>query len=177
MVPGMTARHRAVLLGLAAVVLATAVVLAVSGRDGDRTTGVIDTRTQPTATVTAPATSTAPAAAPVDTTTGPTATTDATPAGSGGAPAPTEQTTVTVRAGEPVGGPKRLRFRQGSTIVLTVRSADGSAGEVHLHGYDVTRRLRPGGSVSFAVPARIAGIFEVELEATATEIAKVEVVP
>lgn len=83
--------------------------------------------------------------------------------------------TIEVRDGQPVGGVRRLRFKKGSTIAFIV--ASDSAGEIHLHGYDVAKDVSAGGRVSFRLPADIDGIFEVELEETKTQIARVEVEP
>lgn len=83
--------------------------------------------------------------------------------------------TLVVRDGQPAGGVRKFRFDQGGTIDLTVRS--DSAQDVHLHGYDVHRMVPAGGSARFRVPARIEGVFELELEAGGTKIASIEVVP
>lgn len=83
--------------------------------------------------------------------------------------------TIEVRDGQPVGGVQRLRFKKGSTIAFVVDSDTG--GEVHFHGYDVAKDVSAGGRVSFRLPAAIDGIFEVELEETKTQIARVEVEP
>ncbi len=149
----MTARQRAVLLGLAAVVLVVAVVVAVSSGGGD------DSGTAGTTATTAAA----PAAGAVTTPTE-------------RAPAAPATPTVELRDGRPVGGLEKVSVRKGDTIRLTVASEDTS-GEIHLHGYDVKRDLEAGSSVTFAVPATIEGIFEVELESSATQIAQVTVEP
>lgn len=149
----MTSRQRAGLLGLAAAVLTAAAVLAAT-RGGGSQPAVIDTRTQTAAT-------SAPSRA---VTSAPAARRPARP-----------DTAIVVRDGEPVGGPRRLRYRKGSRIVFTVRS--DAAAEVHLHGYDVSREVPAGGAARFSVAATLEGRFEVELEQTQTEIARVEVVP
>ena len=83
--------------------------------------------------------------------------------------------TVVVRNAEPVGGVKTIRFKKGATIDLTVRS--DTADEVHFHGYDVGKDVEKGGTVRFRMPAKIDGVFEVELEDHKTQIASVEVIP
>ena len=82
--------------------------------------------------------------------------------------------TVRVRGGEPVGGIQEIEVSEGDRIRFRV--TDASAGEVHLHGYDVEREVGPGRPASFNVKATITGRFEVELH-PATRIAKVTVNP
>jgi hypothetical protein len=83
--------------------------------------------------------------------------------------------TIVVRNGEPVGGVKELSFPRGGVIRFTVES--DVADEVHLHGYDVAKPVKAGGKVSFAVPAEIDGVFEVELEERVVPLAEVTVNP
>jgi hypothetical protein len=149
-------QQRFVLLGLAVLVAVVAAIVAGTGGGDDE--GVIDTRTQTT-----PSTATTPTA----TTTTPARTTEAEPVQA--------DPTIVVRDGQPVGGVRRLRFRKGGDIVFVVRS--DTAGEIHLHGYDIAKDVKAGGSVRFDVPAKIDGRFEVEIEETATPIAEIEVVP
>ena len=81
-----------------------------------------------------------------------------------------------------VGGVKTIDARSGDRIVIAVTSTN-FAGEVHLHGFDIHRDLAPGKSVEFSVPASATSVakgqggFEMEMEATATQIAKVQVSP
>jgi hypothetical protein len=83
---------------------------------------------------------------------------------------------VVVRDGQPVGGVKKLQFKKGATIDFRVRS--DTPGEIHFHGYDVHRDVPAGGgTVRFRLPAKFDGRFVVEIEATGTEIAQVEVSP
>jgi hypothetical protein len=85
--------------------------------------------------------------------------------------------TVRVKDGQPVGGVKELDFDKGDTILFRV-SANAPGGEVHFHGYDVAKEIpESGGSVTYKVPATADGIFEVEMEATGVQIAKVVVQP
>jgi hypothetical protein len=83
---------------------------------------------------------------------------------------------IDVRGGKPVGGVKTITLRKGDRAAIVVSSPDTTA-EVHLHGYDIKRDLKAGGSVRFSFPADAEGIFEMELEESATQIAKVEVRP
>ena len=82
---------------------------------------------------------------------------------------------VVVEDGEPQGGVQELTYNSGEPIRFRVES--DSADEVHFHGYDVGKEVAAGGSVSFDVPATIAGIFEVELEDAKEQIAEVTVEP
>ena len=95
-------------------------------------------------------------------------------------PTPTEPEAavpaIEVRGGKPVGGVKTITLRKGDRAGIVVTSPDTSA-EVHLHGYDIKRDLKAGGSVRFSFTADAEGIFEMELEESATQIAKVEVRP
>jgi hypothetical protein len=83
---------------------------------------------------------------------------------------------IDVRGGKPVGGVKTITLRKGDRAAIVVGSPDTTA-EVHLHGYDIKRDLKAGGSVRFSFTADAEGIFEMELEESATQIAKVEVRP
>jgi len=82
---------------------------------------------------------------------------------------------VVVEGGEPRGGVQELTYGSGEAIRFRVES--DVADEVHFHGYDVGKEVAAGGSVSFDVPATIAGIFEVELEEAKRQIAEVTVEP
>lgn len=82
---------------------------------------------------------------------------------------------IVVRDGEPVGGVKRLEYSAGDEIRFEVES--DAAEEIHVHGYDVAKEVPAGGSVSFAIPADIEGIFEVELEELGVQIAELRVNP
>jgi hypothetical protein len=93
------------------------------------------------------------------------------------APAPPRPKVATIRisGGEPVGGVRKLTFKEGGTIRFHV--TDDVDDEVHLHGYDVEKPVGPGNAAKFSVPATITGRFEVELHNTATPIAEVTVEP
>jgi hypothetical protein len=83
--------------------------------------------------------------------------------------------TIEIREGEPVGGVQDLEFDAGDDIRFRVES--DAAWEIHLHGYDVSEEVEAGGSVEFDVPATAEGVYEVEIEETATHIAEVTVNP
>ena len=89
---------------------------------------------------------------------------------------------VSVGASGPTGGVKDIAANAGDRIVITVQST-GYTGEVHLHGFDIHHDVAPGKPVAFVVPASATakpegqGSFEMELEATATLIARLRVSP
>jgi hypothetical protein len=82
---------------------------------------------------------------------------------------------IEIKDGKPVGGVTDLSFNKGDEISFVVNS--DTADEVHFHGYDIGKDVEAGGTVRFDVPADIEGIFEVELESTATQIAEITVNP
>jgi len=95
--------------------------------------------------------------------------------GNGGAGQQEEVPTIEITGGEPVGGVQDLDFTSGDDIRFDVKSDE--AWEIHFHGYDLEMDVEAGGMVSFDVPADIEGVFEVEIEDTAAEIANVTVEP
>ncbi len=80
-----------------------------------------------------------------------------------------------VKNGKPVGGIRTLTYNKGDRIRFKVDS--DVSDEVHLHGYDVMKDVKAGGSVSFDVPATIEGVFEAELEGRKEQIAEITVNP
>jgi hypothetical protein len=83
---------------------------------------------------------------------------------------------IVVRGGKPVGGIHPISATKGDRIKLTVTSSDTKS-EVHIHGYNILKDMAPGKPVTFDFPAKIEGVFEVELEDTKTQIAKLSVKP
>jgi hypothetical protein len=90
------------------------------------------------------------------------------------APKPAVQRIV-VSGGKPVGGVKRLSYKNGDQVRFSVTS--DVADEIHVHGYDLMKDVPAGGTVRFAFPADIEGIFEVELEGRKQQIAELRVSP
>ena len=82
---------------------------------------------------------------------------------------------VTVVNGAAEGGIVRATVAQGDRVRLVV-SSDG-ADEIHLHGYDVSRDVAAGGTVTLAFRASIPGRFEAELEERGVQIADITVEP
>ncbi len=127
--------------------------------DADATT---DTGTG-TAQTTIPATTTTEA--PTDTS--PATTTTA-------APKPTT-ITIVVKGGRPQGGIQRPRIDKGDKVVLVVKTDAGE--EVHVHGYDIEKRVTPGTPVRIPFTANLPGRFELELHHPDALLAVVEVKP
>jgi len=149
----MSSGARIGLLAGTVVVLALAFVL-LSPSDDDGS----DTGNAPTAT--APATTT------------PAQTTTAEPEPP---PAP-EFESIRVRDAKPVGGVQTITVEKGERARIQISSPD-TADEIHLHGYDLTRDLKAGGSVRYSFEAKAEGIFEIELHGTGTQIGKLVVEP
>ncbi len=82
---------------------------------------------------------------------------------------------ISVRNGKPVGGVKELSYDSGDRIRFVVTS--DVADEVHVHGYDITKDVRAGGSARFRFPAKLEGVFEVELHDREQQIAELRVSP
>jgi hypothetical protein len=87
--------------------------------------------------------------------------------------------TATFALSVPAGGStsiEQLDAKQGQRVVLTVELAD--AGEIHVHGYDLTGETGPGEPpASFDFVADIPGIFEIEVEDTGKQFAELRVTP
>ena len=82
---------------------------------------------------------------------------------------------VTVRDGRPAGGVKTLGFSSGESAHIDLTS--NRPGEIHLHGYDIEKRLQPGKTTVVRFKADIEGIFELEDHDSGQELAKVKVSP
>jgi hypothetical protein len=82
---------------------------------------------------------------------------------------------IWVRGGKAAGGVKRLAFRRGARVRFSVHSK--VADEVHIHGFDITKRLPANRIVLFAFPADIEGVFEVELHRGHVKIAELRINP
>ena len=82
---------------------------------------------------------------------------------------------ITVRDGKPVGGVVELSYNSGDRVRFVVTS--DVADEVHVHGYDIAKEVPAGGSVRFGFPAKLEGVFEVELENRQQQIAELRVSP
>jgi plastocyanin len=67
---------------------------------------------------------------------------------------------IQIRGGKVVGGPTEIRAKKGDTVVLVV-SAD-APDDIHLHGYDIEKKVEPGQPARFRFKANLEGEFEVE---------------
>jgi FtsP/CotA-like multicopper oxidase with cupredoxin domain len=74
-------------------------------------------------------------------------------------PAP-EVGRIQIRGSEVVGGPPEIRAKKGDTVVIVV-SAD-APDDIHLHGYDIEKKIQPGQPVRFQFTANLEGEFEIE---------------
>jgi hypothetical protein len=122
-------------------------------------TGGGDEETESAATQTSTPTATATSTAPEETTT-PTPT-----------PTPTAQPVPLLSPGDV----KTIEFKRGQTVRFKVKSP--TADHVHVHGYDVLKDVKAGGTVTFSFKATITGIFEIELEDAHTPVGNLRVNP
>jgi FtsP/CotA-like multicopper oxidase with cupredoxin domain len=78
------------------------------------------------------------------------------------APAPPkpEVARIRIRGGEVVGGPPEIKVEKGDTVVIVV-SAD-APDDIHLHGYDIEKKVAPGQPARFRFKANFEGEFEIE---------------
>ena len=84
-------------------------------------------------------------------------------------------TTIMIKHGKPVGGIADLTYNKGEQVRFKVDS--DVSDEVHMHGYDIMKDVKAGGSVSFDFPATIEGVFEAELEGRKEQILELTVNP
>jgi hypothetical protein len=82
---------------------------------------------------------------------------------------------IVIKHGKPVGGIAQLTYNRGERVRFEVDS--DVSDEVHMHGYDIMKDVKAGGSVSFDFPATIEGVFEAELEGRKEQILELTVNP
>ena len=89
----------------------------------------------------------------------------------------TETPTPTVDPGPVLTGSKvvKLRFNKGDTVRFQVKAPEDE--EVHIHGYDIKKDVKAGETEKVSFKATIDGIFEIEFEDSATQIAELRVDP
>ncbi len=83
--------------------------------------------------------------------------------------------TIVVKNGKPVGGIRELTYCKGDQIRFQVDS--DVSDEIHVHGYDLMKDVKAGGSVRFDFPADLEGVFEAELEGRKEQIIELRVNP
>ena len=144
----MTRNTRIALLAAAAVVAVVAIIIIGSGGD-DNNDSTTAAQTTPAATATGTGT-----VAP--------------------APKPSIQV-ITIKNGKAVGGVQTVTVKKGDRARFKVVSdADH---EIHLHGFDIAKDVKAGGSVTYNVKTDAPGIYEFEIEDTKTKIGQVKVEP
>ena len=84
-------------------------------------------------------------------------------------------TTIEIKHGKPVGGIAQLTYNEGERVRFKVDS--DVSDEIHMHGYDIMKDVKAGGSVTFDFPATLEGVFEAELEDRKEQISELTVEP
>jgi FtsP/CotA-like multicopper oxidase with cupredoxin domain len=82
---------------------------------------------------------------------------------------------IRVRGGRPVGGIQTIEASEGDTVRFRVQTE--APQEIHLHGYDISEETTADRPAEFRFKADESGIFEIEIEDTATQIAELKVEP
>ncbi len=96
--------------------------------------------------------------------------------GSNGQQSRPDVPTIEFRDGEPVGGVEEIEAESGETLEFVVES--DTPDEIHVHGYEITKRVAPNHSARFSFPADLEGAFEVEMhDAGHVLIAELRVTP
>jgi hypothetical protein len=103
--------------------------------------------------------------------------------GGSGTPAETKGTTkIAFKDGAPVGGVRDIEISKGDPVRIQV-TPDVPA-EVHVHGYEIEKDVKPGETAKFDFPATAEGVFEVEVhhlihgeEQEGVQVAKLTVNP
>jgi FtsP/CotA-like multicopper oxidase with cupredoxin domain len=90
-----------------------------------------------------------------------------------------EATATPTRTPQPpllqAGSVKKLEYKEGDTVTFRVRN--DAPEEVHVHGYDIKKELEANKTATVSFKASITGIFEIELEGSATQLAELRVDP
>ena len=78
------------------------------------------------------------------------------------ASAPTKAVVISIdiRGGEVAGGLPEFRVTKGDLVLITV--ASDAPDDIHLHGYDIEKKVEPGKPARFKFTADVEGIFEIE---------------
>jgi FtsP/CotA-like multicopper oxidase with cupredoxin domain len=89
---------------------------------------------------------------------------------------------IVFRNGAPVGGVQEIEVEKGDPVRTDVTS-DVPA-EVHVHGYELTEEVKAGQTAKLDFPARLEGVFEIELhlhggaeEGSEVPVAELKVTP
>ena len=70
---------------------------------------------------------------------------------------------------------EKIRVDKGDMVRFQVKSPEDE--EVHIHGYDIKKDVKAGETEKISFKATIDGIFEIEFENSATQIAELRVDP
>jgi hypothetical protein len=154
----MSRNQRLSFLGIAAVIAVVAIIVLTTGGGSDEADDAANTAATATAT--------------------PTPTPSADDGAADSTPTPTPTPAATPKPQPPLlvaGKVAKLRFKEGETVRFRVRS--DQADHVHIHGYDIMKDVAPGQTVNVAFKGDITGIFEIEFEDSAQEIAELRVDP
>jgi hypothetical protein len=76
-------------------------------------------------------------------------------------PAEAPAVVIEVQGGEPLGGAAEIEVNQGDKVDFLVES--DLEGIVHVHGYDIEKKVTPTKSARVRFEATLEGIFEIEL--------------
>jgi hypothetical protein len=71
-----------------------------------------------------------------------------------------QATRIQIGGGKVAGGPPEVKVKKGDPVVIVV-SAD-APDDVHLHGYDIEKKVEPGQPARFRFKANLEGEFEIE---------------
>jgi plastocyanin len=84
---------------------------------------------------------------------------------------------IQVRGSEPVGGMAEIEVKQGDEVDFGVES--DVKGIVHVHGYNIEKKVTPSKPARLTFEATLEGIFEIELhlDGDETQIAELRVEP
>ena len=67
---------------------------------------------------------------------------------------------ISISGGAVEGGAKKIAAKTGETVRIAVSS--DTPDEIHVHGYDLTKKVAPGKPARFVFKATIEGEFEIE---------------
>ena len=93
----------------------------------------------------------------------------------GSAASKAELPTLVVRNEEPVNGVETLEFSAGEQVEFRVES--NTATEVHVHGYEIEKKVPAGKPVTVSFPAELEGIYDVEVHPAEEQVAELRVNP
>jgi hypothetical protein len=86
-----------------------------------------------------------------------------------------EPPTIVVHDEEPVAGVEKLEYSAGEQVEFKVKS--NTATKVHVHGYEIEKKVPAGGTVTVSFPGELEGIYEVEVHPAEEQIAELRVNP